>query len=185
MITDRQPFGVLIEHRIDHVYEGFIRREKAVATGKQIALEHAFHGVLAEHFDNASVRRQFCSITVLGETFSDPEFLRDLVNRVKLVGRVLVWREDSKAVHIPLHDIAQKTSQWWDVLYFGISWAVDLDGIIAELGQSQFFPELCARVRTGAHAALPFRRKCGNLRSHPPAFVEEFFRLERSQPGLK
>src|SRR5271167_2922077 len=114
-----------------------------MAAGKQLALEHAFHRVLAQHFDNASVRRQLCSITVLGKTFSDPEFLRDLINRVKLVGRVLVWREHSKALHIPLHDIAQKTSQRRDVLYLGISWAVDLDRIIAELGQPQFFPELC------------------------------------------
>src|ERR1017187_219640 len=144
---------MLIEHRVDYVHEGFIRREKAIAAGKQVALEHAFHRVLAQHFDNASLRSQFCSITILGETFSDPELLRRLINCIELVGCVLVWREHSKAVHIPLHDIAQKTSQWWDVLYFGISWAVDLDGIIAELGQPQVFPELCIRVRTGAHAA--------------------------------
>ena len=48
---------MLIEHRVDHVNEGFIRRKKAVATGKQVAFEHAFHRVLAQHFDNASVRR--------------------------------------------------------------------------------------------------------------------------------
>src|SRR4029077_2871799 len=128
------------------------------------------------------VRRQFCSITVLGETFGDPEFLRDLINRIELVGRVLVWREHSKTVHIPLHDIAQKTPQWRDVFYFGVSWAVDLDGIIAELGQAQFFPELSVRVRTGAHAAPTGRRDFGNLRSHPSAFVEEILRLKRSQP---
>jgi len=176
---------VLIEHRVDHVHEGFIRGEKAIATRKQVALEHAFHRVLAQHLDNTSVRSQFCSITVLGETFSDPELLRDLINRVKLVRRVLVWREHSKALHIPLHDIAQKASQWRDVLHFGISRAVDLDGIVAELGQPQFFPELCIRVRTGAHAALPFRRKCYDLRSHSPAFIEELFGLERSQPGFE
>src|SRR5271166_550350 len=176
---------MLIKHGVDDVDEGFVRGEKAVATGKQVALEHALHRVLTEHFDNATVWSQFCCVTVLGEIFSNPELLRDLINRVKLVGRILVWREHSKAVHIQLHDIAQKTSQWRDILYFGISWVVDLDGIIAELGQPRCFPELCIRVRTGAHAALPLRRKSGDLRSHSPVFIKELFRLERAQPGLE
>src|SRR6201987_3124834 len=173
---------MVIEHGVNHVNESLVGREKAIATRKQVALEHAFHGVLTEHFDYATVRSQFRSVTVLGEAFSDPEFLRYLINRVKLVGRVLVWCEHSKAVHIALHHIAQKTSEWRDVLYFGISWVVDLDGIIAELGQAQFFPELGIRVRTGAHAALPFRRKCGDLRSHPAAFVQQVFQLGLSPP---
>jgi len=47
VIADRQPFGMLIEHRVDHVNEGLVGGKEAVASGQQVALEHSFHGVLA------------------------------------------------------------------------------------------------------------------------------------------
>ncbi len=54
---DLQPLGVLIEHRIDDVYEGFVAGEEAVAAGQQIAFEPAFAHVFAEHFHDPAVRR--------------------------------------------------------------------------------------------------------------------------------
>ena len=53
-----QPFGVLVEHRIDHVHEGFVRGEEAVAAGENVAFEPAFERVLAEHLHDASGRRR-------------------------------------------------------------------------------------------------------------------------------
>src|SRR5208282_3592487 len=66
--------------------------------------------MFAEHFNHAAVRSQFCTVTVLGERFSDPELLRNLVNCIKFVGRVLIGREHPKAVHIPFHNVAQKVA---------------------------------------------------------------------------
>ena len=51
-----QPFGVLVEHRIDDVDEGFVAVEQAVPTGQQIALEPALAGMLAEDLHHPPVR---------------------------------------------------------------------------------------------------------------------------------
>ncbi len=49
-----QPLGVLVEHRIDDVDEGFVATEKSMAAGQQIAFEPAFAHMLAEHFEDAA-----------------------------------------------------------------------------------------------------------------------------------
>ena len=51
---DLQPFGVLVEHGIDDVDEGFVAVEEAVAAGEQIAFEPALAHVLAENFHDAA-----------------------------------------------------------------------------------------------------------------------------------
>src|SRR5260370_39338422 len=48
--SDLQPLGVLVEHRIDDVDERLVAVEKAMPTGKQVALEPALALMLAEHF---------------------------------------------------------------------------------------------------------------------------------------
>ena len=82
MVADGQPLGVLVEHGIDDVDKGFVGGEEAIAPGEQIALEHTFHSVLAEHLDDPSVRRQFAAILVFREIFGDPKFLGSLINRL-------------------------------------------------------------------------------------------------------
>ena len=47
LAADRQPLGVLVEHRVDDVDEGFVGREEAVAAGEQVAFEPALERVLA------------------------------------------------------------------------------------------------------------------------------------------
>ena len=76
VVADREPFRVLVEHGVDDVDKGFVGGEKAVSPGKQVAFEHALHGVLAEHLDHASVGCQFAAVLVFGEVVGDPEFLR-------------------------------------------------------------------------------------------------------------
>src|SRR5579864_4010692 len=49
-----QPFGVLVEHGIDHVYEGFISRKKAVTTREHVTFEPALERVLTQHLHHAS-----------------------------------------------------------------------------------------------------------------------------------
>ena len=55
---DLQPFGVLVEHRIDDVDEGLVAVENPVAAGEEIALEPTLALMLAEHLHHAAVRRQ-------------------------------------------------------------------------------------------------------------------------------
>jgi hypothetical protein len=38
LVAHRQPLGVLVEHRVDDVDEGFVTRELAVTPGEQVAL---------------------------------------------------------------------------------------------------------------------------------------------------
>ena len=57
VVAHLQPFGVLIEHRIDDVNERFVAVEEAVAAGQQIAFQPALTLVLREHFHHATVGR--------------------------------------------------------------------------------------------------------------------------------
>src|SRR5580700_8572929 len=41
-----QPFGVLVEHGIDHVHESFIRGEETVAASEHVTFEPALKRVL-------------------------------------------------------------------------------------------------------------------------------------------
>ena len=55
--SNLQPFGMLIEHRIDDVDERFVAGEKTVAAGEQITFEPALTHVLAQHFHDPAVGR--------------------------------------------------------------------------------------------------------------------------------
>ena len=52
---DLEPLGVLVDHRVDDVDEGFVAGEEAVAAGEQIAFEPALAQVFSEHFHDAAV----------------------------------------------------------------------------------------------------------------------------------
>ena len=67
MVADRQPLRVLVEHRVDDVHERFISREESVASGQQIAFQHPFQRMLAEHFDHPAIDGEFAAIAVLGQ----------------------------------------------------------------------------------------------------------------------
>ena len=89
-----------------------------MAPGQQIAFQHAFHGVLTEHLDDPSVRRQFAAVLVFWEIFGDPEFLGSLVDGLQFVGCCLVRAEHAEIVHVRLHHVAQEVSQGRDI--FGL-----------------------------------------------------------------
>jgi len=54
---DLQPFGVLIEHRIDDVNERFIAIEETMPSGQEISLEPTLALVLAQHLHDPSIGR--------------------------------------------------------------------------------------------------------------------------------
>ena len=145
--------------------EGFIRREEAVPSGEQIAFEHAFHRVLAEHFDDPPVGRQLAAIRVFRKVFGDPEFLADFVDVVQLVRRVFVRAKDAEAIHVQLHHIAQESSQRPRVLGFDLTGLVDLQAVLPEVGSRRgFFEESAVGVRVRAHPASPGRRQLSEFR---------------------
>ncbi len=53
-----QPLGMLVEHGVDDVDEGFVAGEQAVPTGEQVTLEPAFTQVLAQHFHHPAIGAQ-------------------------------------------------------------------------------------------------------------------------------
>jgi hypothetical protein len=108
VLADRQPLGVLVVHAVDDMDEGLVGREKAVSSGQDIALVPALQGVLGEHLEHASIRRELAAVGVLGLVVAEPEFLRDLVDRIELVRGVLVRAEHPEVVHVLCHDVAQQ-----------------------------------------------------------------------------
>ena len=57
IMTDLQPLGVLIEHRIDDVDERLVTGEEPVPPGQQIAFQPALALVLARQRDRSRPRR--------------------------------------------------------------------------------------------------------------------------------
>jgi hypothetical protein len=55
LFADLEPFGVLVEHGVDDVDEGFVAGEKAVAAGEEVAFEPALAEMLGEDFEDAAV----------------------------------------------------------------------------------------------------------------------------------
>ena len=64
--------------------ERLVGAEEPVAAAQEIALEHPLQRVLAQHFDDATIRGQLGSVGVLGEVCVEPEFLGHLVDRPSL-----------------------------------------------------------------------------------------------------
>ena len=186
MVADGQPLGVLVEHGIDDVDEGFVGGEEAVTPGEQIAFQHAFHGVLAEHFDNASVSRQFAAILVFGEVFGDPEFLGCLVDRLQFVRGGFVRAEHAEVSHVRLHHVAQEVPQGRDILGFDASGLIHLQGVIAEVRQTQRLLEDSAiGMRVGAHAAVPGGREFLEFRNQLAILVKQLLGLLVAHPLLE
>ena len=82
------------------MHKRFVRREEAASSGQQVTFEHALHGVLAEHFDDAAIGRQFGAVMVFGEILGEPEFLGDLVDCLELVRSVFVGPEHTEVGHV-------------------------------------------------------------------------------------
>ncbi len=105
-----QPLGVLVEHRIDDVHEGFVRREQTVASGQQVAFEPALAGGFAQDLHRAPVRRQ---VIVGGKPLGHPHTLGDIEDRPESIGGQLVRRDDAKVAPFGIqpHDVAQERAK--------------------------------------------------------------------------
>ena len=112
--------------------EGLIGGDETVPPGQQVSFEHAFHRVLAEHLDDAAIRREFAAILVLGKVLGDPEFLGDLVDCLQFVGSRFVGAEHAEVGHVQLHYVSEEDTQGRDVLGFDCAGMVHLDTVVAK-----------------------------------------------------
>ncbi|MDB5387879.1 MAG: hypothetical protein JWM11_3525, partial [Planctomycetaceae bacterium] len=97
---DFQPFGVLVEHRINDMDERFIAIEKPVSAGEQVTFQPAFALMFAEHFHHpASSGEEF----VVGAALTFPLTLRDLKQRFQSVGKGLIRTEHAEIPLLIVH----------------------------------------------------------------------------------
>src|ERR1700730_698019 len=154
-----QPFGVLVEHGVDDVNEGFVAREQAVAAGEEIALEPALAHVLAEDLHHPAVGGE---MFVDGEGRSLPGFAGDFEDGVQAVGRGFVGAEEAKIsrAQVAFHDVAQKAAKNAGGFGDRLPGGFHFDAVAPELRQMQGLEENSAiGVGIHAHAALSFGRK--------------------------
>jgi len=90
---DLQPFGVLVEHRVNDVDEGFVTIEQAVPSGEQIAFKPAFALMLAQHFHDATVQGEELIVVLRARV---PLAFRHLEHRGQAIGERFVRAEDAE-----------------------------------------------------------------------------------------
>ena len=130
---------MLVEHRVDDMDKRFVRREEAVTSGEKVAFQHAFHGVLAEHFHDSAVGREIAAVVVFRKSLLDPELLCHLVESVELIGTGLVGAEYAKIAGVPLHDFSKKETERPGVLGLRVARLVNVGREITKVGQAKSF----------------------------------------------
>ena len=110
-----QPLGVLVEHRIDDVDEGFVAGEEAVAAGEQIAFQPALALVLAQHLHHPAIGRD---VVVAGKDLRGRAAVRHLEHGAPAVRGRFVRAEDAEVVRVQFHHIADELAL--DARGFGV-----------------------------------------------------------------
>ena len=182
LAADFQPFGMLVEHRVDDVDKGLVAREQAVAPGQQIAFEPAFAQVLAQHFHHAAVGAE---VGIVRHRLSHPDLARHGINRVKPVRRGLVGAEQAKvgAVQIKPHHFTQQAAKYARRLALHRTGRGHGNGMLVQARHHQGFEQLPAiGVRVKAHAPLACRRNRRELFAELACGVKQLFGLVALQP---
>jgi hypothetical protein len=177
---------MLVEHRIDHVHEGFVGGEEAVATGEQVALEPALERVLGEHLHDAPVGSELAAVRVHRQVAGEPGLLARLVHGIELVGGGLVRAEHAEVAGVELQDVAQELAEPARVPGLERAGLLHRDRVVAEVGQAQRAAQLAAvRVRVGAHAPPALRCERAEFLDEPPIRVEQLLRPVAPEPLLE
>ena len=131
---DFQPFGVLVEHRIDNVDERLVTGEKSVAAGEQVTFEPALALMFAQHLHDPSIGRD---VIVVGDDFSGGATVGDLEHRVPAVRRCLVRAEHAEVSGVELQNVPDELAL--HPRRFGVNQARlrHLDGVFAKVGHAQ------------------------------------------------
>ena len=88
-----QPFGMLVEHRIDDVNECLIAVEQTVSAGQQIALEPALAEMFGQHLHDASAAGE---MLVIGFDRSGPRAVGHLEHRIEPIGCRFIGTHDAE-----------------------------------------------------------------------------------------
>src|SRR5438874_12776090 len=94
---DLQPFGVLVEHRIDDMDERLVAVEQSVSSGEEVALEPALALMFAQHFHYTSGLRQ---IFVVRKRRGVPLAVGRFEDRFQSVRNGLVGTEDAEIARL-------------------------------------------------------------------------------------
>ncbi len=178
--SDLKPLGVLVEHGIDDVGEGFVAVEQAMAAGQEIAFKPAFTLVLAEDLhDPALGGEEFVALNCLGV----PLALRGFEDSREAVGNGFVGAEDAEVllVFVEADDVAEESAEGAGVLGIDSAWFGDFDGVVAEVGDAEVAKEQTAvGVRVGAHATIALWRELGQFRLKGAVLIEQLLGADSS-----
>jgi hypothetical protein len=183
--ADLQPLGVLIQHRVDDVDEGFVAREEAVPAREEIALEPALALMLRQHLHDAAVGAE---VSVGVFECGEPGLAGHLVHRIEPVGRRFVRAEQPEIAlcRVQAHDLAQQAAEHARRFGFDRARRWHADRVIAKARHRQGLQQRAAvRMRIGAHAALPCRRERGVLVAKAALVIEQFAWAIALQPGFE
>jgi hypothetical protein len=186
LAADREPLGVLVEHRVDHVGERLVGGEEPVPAGEEVAFEPAFEGVLGEHLEDAAVGGELAAVGILREVVGEPELLGRPVHVVELVRCGFIGAEDAEGGRVPPHDVAQEAAERARVLGGGLPGVIDCDAVISKVRDAEGLSEQAAvGMGVGAHPPGAQGRQRLEFRHEAAGLVEQVLGLIAAQPVLE
>jgi hypothetical protein len=171
-----EPFGVLVEHRVDDMDERLVARKETVPSRQQVPLEPALALMFAEDLHHPAVGRE---MIVFGIDIRHVAAIGDLQHILPAVGIVLVGAEQPEVFifHVQPHDVPKIPAHLARGLGDRGSGTGHIDRVVAKIGQLQIFQQQSAvGVRVVAHPAVAFRRQLGQFRFESAVGVEQLLR---------
>ena len=173
-VAHLEPFGVLVEHRIDNVDECLVAGEQPVSPGQQIAFQPALADVFGEDFHDPAIGGE---VVVVIKAFGHPGPVGDFEQRAQPVGIDFVRAEDAEIVAVVAHHIAQESAHHPRRFRHYRARLRHIHGVGGEVRQTQIAQQQTAvGMRIGAHAARTLRRQCGQFGEQPAIGIEQFLR---------
>ena len=183
---DLEPFGVLVEHRVDDVDERLVAIEQPVPAGQQITFQPSLALVFAEHRIEHSPCGSEEFVVLDGAGLPLP--VGDLKDRAEHVGQGFVGSEDPEVALLVVErdDIAQEGAEHAGVLCLHRAGRGHRNRVGAEVGHPQVTQQHPAvGVRVGAHPPLPPRGQRGQVGQQPPGLIEQLLGFVAAHPGFR
>ena len=182
VISDLQPLGVLIEHRVDDVDEGLVAVEQSVSAGQQVTLQPTLALVFGEHLDHPAGPSQVF-VDLGTEELRVPLLVGRFEDRLQSVRRGLVRPEDPEVVRIEPHHIGEPLPEHPGRFGDGRTGRGHLHGVVAEVRQPQVFEQQAAiGVRVVAHPQVAARGQTGHPRLQRAVVVKQLLGAVGGQP---
>ena len=135
-VGNLEPFGMLVEHRVDDVDERLVAVEQTVPTGQQITLEPTLALVFGQHLDHPAGTSEM--VVHLGpEELGVPLLVGGIEHRLESVGCGLVGPEDPEVVRVEPNHVGQPLAEHLGGLGQCRTRCGYVDGVIPEVGQTE------------------------------------------------